>query len=223
MSAAAVLEWATAEGVRLVAREGRITWQADHQPPPALLERLREHRQSVLDALARQHHQYRAAVAQEAGVPWEWLAMHFFTLDDLADIDAGHYPDPVALGELIRATIGFFRPYKGAVTRSSTCARILPAATAPYSLYASTTCSPSAANGDSLAELTAQGLELAGDDRAFIRRHLTGMTPAQQRQVLADYATRWLAAMDGHPEHKQQNAGRFAANCWLRASSRPMQ
>lgn len=52
MSAAAVLEWAAAEGVRLEARQGRITWRADHPPPADLLARLKEHKPGLLRLLA---------------------------------------------------------------------------------------------------------------------------------------------------------------------------
>ena len=102
MSAAAILEWAAAEGVRLVAQDDRITWQADHMPPADLLVRLKEHRQAIIVALAERRSRYRNAVAKAAGVPWHWLEAHYFWPADLADIDKGRYPDPVALGRLIR-------------------------------------------------------------------------------------------------------------------------
>lgn len=98
MSAAAVLEWAAAEGVRLEVRQGRIAWQADHQPPADLLARLQQHRQAVIETL---EHQYQNAVATAAGVPWDWLMTHYFTADDQAEIERGRR-DPVAFGQLIK-------------------------------------------------------------------------------------------------------------------------
>jgi hypothetical protein len=74
--------------------------RADHPPPADLLARLKERKAELLAELAAR---YRDTLARSAGVPFDWLVAHYFWPADLADIDAGRYPDPVALGELIRA------------------------------------------------------------------------------------------------------------------------
>lgn len=101
MNAADLLEWAEAEGVRLAVKQKRICWQADHAPPPELLERIKAHKQEIIDAIA-QH--YRDTLAQAAGVPFDWLAAHYFTADDLANIERGEgkYADPAAFGAWLR-------------------------------------------------------------------------------------------------------------------------
>ncbi len=50
---------------------------------------------------------YRNRLAQSAGVPFDWLELHFFTADDLSDIKSGLYSDPVTLGELIRTDMRY--------------------------------------------------------------------------------------------------------------------
>jgi hypothetical protein len=45
---------------------------------------------------------YLAQLCQQLPMPSEHLLAHYFTADDLADIKAGRYPDPSALGELIK-------------------------------------------------------------------------------------------------------------------------
>ncbi len=52
MSAAELLEHAQAEGVALALVEGRLTWEANHEPPAELLEEIRSHRMEIIEALS---------------------------------------------------------------------------------------------------------------------------------------------------------------------------
>ena len=66
--------------------------------------------------------------------------------------------------------------------------------------------------------LVESGLELIKEDRLFIRRLLG--SKMFWRVSLGEYKAIWLAAMDAVTQpHKQQNAGRRAANSWLRKSA----
>ena len=66
MSAAELLEQAEAEGVLLVLDDGRLTWEADHEPPGELLEEIRTHRLEIIEALSE---------ANDPSQPdMEWLA-----------------------------------------------------------------------------------------------------------------------------------------------------
>ncbi|KRW65811.1 hypothetical protein AO741_13615 [Pseudomonas sp. TTU2014-105ASC] len=51
MSAAQLLELAQAEGIQLVLEDGRLTWEADHEPPGELLQEIRTHRLEIIKAL----------------------------------------------------------------------------------------------------------------------------------------------------------------------------
>ena len=63
---------------------------------------------------------------------------------------------------------------------------------------------------------SAMGVNLLADDLAFIRRHLP-MTTAEHNTTVRGYVRRWHEAMDAEPQkHKKDNAGRRAANTWLR-------
>lgn len=52
MSVAELLEQAQANGVLLVLVEGRLTWEADHQPPADLLAELITHKVEIIEALS---------------------------------------------------------------------------------------------------------------------------------------------------------------------------
>ncbi len=66
MSAAELLERAQADGVFLVLVEGRLTWEADHQPPADLLAALIAHKVEIIEALSAANDPPAEAV--------EWLA-----------------------------------------------------------------------------------------------------------------------------------------------------
>lgn len=58
--------------------------------------------------------------------------------------------------------------------------------------------------------------KLLPEDRAFISDHLP-KSKHLKKEALTRYKQAWLGAMDySMPSHQQQNAGRFAANAWLR-------
>ena len=67
-----------------------------------------------------------------------------------------------------------------------------------------------------IARLKAEGLQIVREDVHFVE----GLMPNEkgaQRDLLAQYRKVWLEAMDATPaEHQRQNAGRHAANTWLR-------
>ncbi len=66
MSAVELLEQAQALGVLLVLDDGRLTWEADHEPPGELLEEIRTHRLEIIEALSE---------ANDPSQPdMEWLA-----------------------------------------------------------------------------------------------------------------------------------------------------
>ncbi len=66
MSAAKLLEQAQAEGVLLMLNDGRLTWEADHEPPGELLEEIRSHRLEIIEALSAANDSPQRA--------WDWLA-----------------------------------------------------------------------------------------------------------------------------------------------------
>ncbi|MDH1054116.1 hypothetical protein [Aquipseudomonas alcaligenes] len=66
MNAAELLEQAQAEGVLLVLDDGRLTWEADREPPGELLEGIRTHRLEIIAALSSAHEATQRA--------WDWLA-----------------------------------------------------------------------------------------------------------------------------------------------------
>jgi hypothetical protein len=58
--------------------------------------------------------------------------------------------------------------------------------------------------------------ELTRDDRDFLIDNLPG-PPRFRSEVKQCYREIWIAAMEREPvDFKKQNAGRYAANCWLR-------
>lgn len=64
-----------------------------------------------------------------------------------------------------------------------------------------------------------EGLALVRDDRSFIESVLARCRNRNRHAILTQYREHWLAAA-GAPElleHQRDNAGRFAANTWLRA------
>ena len=59
------------------------------------------------------------------------------------------------------------------------------------------------------------------DDLKFIHRNLPS-GPKERRHTIVHYRRIWLAAMDAEPaRHRKQNAGRAAANIWLRTGATP--
>lgn len=66
MSAAELLEQAQAEGVLLVLADGRLTWEADHEPPSELLEEIRAHRLEIIETLR--------GACDPSPRAWDWLA-----------------------------------------------------------------------------------------------------------------------------------------------------
>lgn len=66
MSAAKLLELAQAEGILLTLDDGRLTWEAGHEPPDELLEEIRSHRLEIIEAL-----RITNDASQRA---WDWLA-----------------------------------------------------------------------------------------------------------------------------------------------------
>ncbi len=66
MSAAELLEQAQAAGVLLLLDDGRLTWEADHEPPGELLEEIRTHRLEIIEALSEVNDPLAKTV--------EWLA-----------------------------------------------------------------------------------------------------------------------------------------------------
>ncbi|GAB3285875.1 hypothetical protein [Parahaliea aestuarii] len=62
-----------------------------------------------------------------------------------------------------------------------------------------------------------QGVYLLADDLAYLRWHLPTGTSARNAAV-REYVRRWHEAMEGEPvEYRKDNAGRRAANTWLRS------
>lgn len=66
MSTVELLEQARAEGVLLVLDDGRLTWEADHEPPGELLEEIRTHRLEIIEVLSAANGPSQQAM--------EWLA-----------------------------------------------------------------------------------------------------------------------------------------------------
>ena len=67
----------------------------------------------------------------------------------------------------------------------------------------------------SYAYFSSIGLNLLRDDEPFLERHLPKAT-RERETVLTEYSQIWIDAMEGEPEIRRQNVGRFAANTWLR-------
>lgn len=103
MSAVAdAIQWAESEGVTLLAHGDRLTLKAKQQPPPELIAKLQTHKPEIVATLTTL---YRNRLACSSGVSYDWLKTHYFTADDIAEIDQGMYPDPEALGRLIRGSM----------------------------------------------------------------------------------------------------------------------
>lgn len=51
--------------------------------------------------------QFHNRLAQQVAVPFEWLAVHYFTPEDLTNIERGFYRDRDALGELIKTDMRY--------------------------------------------------------------------------------------------------------------------
>lgn len=63
------------------------------------------------------------------------------------------------------------------------------------------------------------GIHLLADDLAFLRWQLPRTTPARNAAA-SEYVRRWHEAMDGEPvQYRKDNAGRRAANTWLRSNN----
>lgn len=61
------------------------------------------------------------------------------------------------------------------------------------------------------------GLPMVKEDHAFCERCLAGLTEKEMNSALAMYRQIWLEAQDREPRaYKKDNAGRFAANTFLR-------
>lgn len=70
----------------------------------------------------------------------------------------------------------------------------------------------------SIAAFRRDGIELTGEDLAFIR-HRLARTPNKRDAQLAEYRERWRTAMEQESApHKKQNRGRFSANSYLRTA-----
>lgn len=67
MSAAELLERAQAKGVLLVLTDGRLTWEADHQPSADLMAELIAHKVEIIEALS--------AANEPTAEAMEWLAI----------------------------------------------------------------------------------------------------------------------------------------------------
>ncbi|MBT00621.1 MAG: hypothetical protein CMI01_18410 [Oceanospirillaceae bacterium] len=60
-------------------------------------------------------------------------------------------------------------------------------------------------------------LPLLPDDKRFITPKLACFTGRERHRLLSEYRRRWLEAAENEPvEYRKDNAGRFAANTWLR-------
>ena len=98
-AAADAIQWAESEGVTLLAHGNRLTLEANQPPPSELIAKLQTHKLAIVATLTAS---YRDRLTRSSGVPFAWLEAHYFTPEDMADIKAGLYPDPEALGQLIR-------------------------------------------------------------------------------------------------------------------------
>lgn len=62
-----------------------------------------------------------------------------------------------------------------------------------------------------------QGLPLNRDDWNYVKRFLLGRSHSAVADILAQYRNAWETAAQAEPlPHRKENAGRFAANVWLR-------
>jgi hypothetical protein len=66
MSAIELLEMAKAKGVLLLLVDGRLTWEADREPPADLLAELTAHKPEIIEALS--------AASNPRPQAWAWLA-----------------------------------------------------------------------------------------------------------------------------------------------------
>lgn len=65
------------------------------------------------------------------------------------------------------------------------------------------------------------GLPLLREDRAYIERQLARLPDRDRHGLLMEYRSRWLVAADADPsEVRRDNAGRHAANTWIREEAR---
>jgi hypothetical protein len=90
MNAVELLKRAEAEGVLLTIIDGRLIWDADHNPPIELLEELKSSKQEVIDALRvnndvpPQSRAWLENIAQLLNCSADYLITHgFIDQDDL--------------------------------------------------------------------------------------------------------------------------------------------
>ena len=107
MSAAELLELAQAEGVLLLLDDGRLTWEADHEPPGELLEEIRSHRLEIIEALSaandppQQAMEWLVRLAALLGCSPGYLLEHGFV--DRHDLAEQHRQHPRFAARLIRS------------------------------------------------------------------------------------------------------------------------
>lgn len=64
-----------------------------------------------------------------------------------------------------------------------------------------------------------RGVHILAEDLAFLRWHLSGSTQSRN-SAIGQYIQTWRLAAEAEPiPHRKENAGRFAANCWLRGEA----
>lgn len=107
MSAAQLLELAQAEGIQLVLEDGRLTWEADHEPPGELLQEIRTHRLEIIKALHEasdsppQAMEWLEKLAGLLGCSPDYLLVHGFV--DRHDLTEQHQHPPRFAARLIRS------------------------------------------------------------------------------------------------------------------------
>lgn len=107
MSAADLLEQARAAGILLALGDGRLTWEADQEPPIELLEKIRAHRQEIIESLSvvgdpqPQAMEWLRKLAVQLCCTPEYLLEHGYV--DCHDLIEQYQQPPWLVASLIRA------------------------------------------------------------------------------------------------------------------------
>jgi len=195
MSAQALIAKAEAQGITLRLQAGAIAWESHRLPPDELLSELAAHKSEIVIALSLAT-SLSPLSADDSFIINAWLnligendpAQRLFVLQRCA-------ANPLALEYVLGlaadaglAVIAMDEPI------------LRPAILSVSSIWEA-----------------AEDLPLLPDDKQFLTDFLQGKTHADKSALLAGYRRQWDEASSGETqEHRRDNAGRSAANRWIR-------
>lgn len=198
MSALVLIAEAEAQGITLSLQHGAIAWQSNQPPPDELLAELAAHKSEIVIALTPTNCLLPLS-SDENHLVNAWLdlvdekepAQRLFVLQRCAS-------NPVALCYVQRM--------------ASDAGLAVAPLTEPW-------LRPATQTRPSILE-TVYDLPLLPDDKQFLSDLLHGKTLADKSVLLQGYRRQWDEASAGETlDHRRDNAGRRAANTWIRRNT----